>query len=72
MTSVDLVYFSFGASIARIALRFSINTSTRVQERIWNLQILANIIELKVLSLEKHENKMDLHTQPNEEGHDRM
>ncbi len=35
-------------------------------------KILANIIELKVLSLEKHENKMDLHTQPNEEGHDRM
>ncbi len=35
-------------------------------------KILANIIELKVLSFEKHENKMDLHIQPSEEGHDRM
>ncbi len=33
---------------------------------------IANIIELKVLSFEKHENKMDLHIQPSEEGHDKM
>jgi len=45
-----------------------------IKQRIHGVKIfyIANIIELKVLSFEKHENKMDLHIQPSEEGHDRM
>lgn len=45
-----------------------------IKQRIHGVKIfyIANIIELKVLSFEKHENKMDLHIQPSEKGHDRM